>query len=209
MDAIFSVINAINLVGYIPYIEWWAAGFGIAATLGYSRQSMWCWPLGMVTVILYFFVLFDAKLYVDMSSQLIIFGLQVYGWWQWLYGGEKHIGRKVSRISLALALRIAIFLGVSTVVIGYYLANYSDGQLVYWDAFATISVLIGQWMIARKFIECWVWFMLINIIHIAIYLHIGLYVTAMLWAIYFSLAIYGQVLWYRELVANKLETSVA
>ena len=62
----------------------------LAAVYLTVRQVIWCWPLGMVSVTLYAWVFYDAKLYADMGLQVLYFALSVYGWWAWLHGGKDH-----------------------------------------------------------------------------------------------------------------------
>ncbi len=71
-----------------------AVAITLAAVYLTTRQVIWCWPLGMVSVTLYALVFFEARLYADMGLQALYFGLAAYGWWAWLHGAEDHVGEQ-------------------------------------------------------------------------------------------------------------------
>src|SRR5690349_858099 len=73
-----------------------------------TRENIWSWPTALVNVALYFVVFYEAKLYADMGLQAVYFALSLYGWYEWLYGGENRTELHVSRTPRTLGLRLAI-----------------------------------------------------------------------------------------------------
>ena len=74
-------------------IELIAASLGVLAVWLTIRQNLWCWPIGLVMVLIYSWIFYDVKLYSDMLLQGIYAVLQLYGWWQWTRGGSRSITR--------------------------------------------------------------------------------------------------------------------
>ena len=88
----------------MSWLELIAAGLGIVAVWLTVRQNPWCWPIGLIMVLLYAWLFYDWRLYSNLLLQLLFAALQLYGWWQWTRGGERHDGRKVSRLGVVAVL---------------------------------------------------------------------------------------------------------
>src|SRR6476661_8307818 len=99
--------------------------FGIVSVSLSTREHIWSWPTALVNVALYFVVFYEAKLYADMGLQVVYFALSLYGWYEWLYGGENRTELHVSRTSPALGLRLAIIGIACAVVLGTLLARFT------------------------------------------------------------------------------------
>ena len=94
----------------MSWLELLAAGLGIIAVWLTVKQNPWCWPIGLVMVLLYAWLFYDWRLYSNLLLQLLFAALQLYGWWQWTRGGERHDGRKVSRLT-ARAILAGLLIG--------------------------------------------------------------------------------------------------
>ena len=80
-------------------LELFAAALGVIAVWLTVKQNPWCWPIGLVMVLLYSWIFFEVKLYSDMLLQVVYAALQLYGWWQWTRAGAQHQGRKVTALT--------------------------------------------------------------------------------------------------------------
>lgn len=80
-------------------LELFAAALGVIAVWLTVKQNPWCWPIGLVMVLLYSWIFFEVKLYSDMLLQVIYAALQLYGWWQWTRAGTQHQGRQVTALT--------------------------------------------------------------------------------------------------------------
>ena len=94
-----------------------ASAIGVLAVWLTVRQNRWCWPIGLVMVLMYAWIFFEGKLYSNMLLQGVYATLQLYGWWQWTRGGDQHQGVQVSRLgtrglAFSLALRAQNVSGV-------------------------------------------------------------------------------------------------
>src|SRR6185436_20499249 len=108
-----------------------AVVFGIVSVYLSTREHIWSWPTALVNVALYFVVFFEAKLYADMGLQVVYFALSLYGWYEWLYGGENRTELRVSRTPRALGIRLAIIGIACAAVLGTLLARFTDAALPY------------------------------------------------------------------------------
>jgi nicotinamide mononucleotide transporter len=127
--------------------------------------------------------------------------MAVYGWWQWQHGsstdGELQISRWQPRVHV---FAISVIL-VTTAASGYLLSEYSNAALPFLDSFTTWGAVLTTWMVARKVLENWLYWVAIDAVSIFLYLDRGLYLTAALFAAYIVIAVFGFRQWllhYRQ-----------
>lgn len=183
----------------LNYYELFAVIFGFIAVYFNTRENVLGWPVGIVGVVLSGIVFYQAKLYSDFSLHIIYVILGFYGWYEWLYGGKSKSELKVSTLTRGL-LGILILLGaIGTVGIGYFFDIYTDADLAYWDAFTTAYSLVGQYMLARKKIENWILWIIVDAVASGMYVYKGLYLLALLYFLYLGLATYGYLNWKKSM----------
>jgi nicotinamide mononucleotide transporter len=179
----------------MTWIEGIAAICGLLCVWWTVRQNVFCWPSGLIQVVLYIGVFYHAKLYSDLILHVIYVIMQLYGWYHWLYGGRQRTELRVTELSL-LALLAWISLGVAaTVPWGYSMATYTDAAAPYADAFIAVASLIAQWLMARKKLESWYFWIAVDVVAIAVYLFKALLITTGLYAVFLALAIAGYIQW--------------
>lgn len=175
---------------------------GVLAVWLTTRQKIWCWPVGIVSVASFIVVFFHAKLYAAMGLQAVYVGLAAYGWYAWLHGGEDHSGLKVSRLPRRLALGLAVAGAAASGIAGYWLRARTDEALPYLDGFTTSFSLVAQWMQTRKFLENWAVWAVVDVVYVGMSLSQGLTLTAGLYAVYIGLALLGFRDWRRSMIAE-------
>ncbi len=165
-----------------------------------ARQHIWCWPIGIASVIVYAVVFIDVKLYSDAALQVIYIFLQAYGWTIWLRTGPSPaVQRPVNRIPGASAALLLAAGAAATGAVGYMMATRTDAALPYWDAGTTVFSLVAQWLMARKVLECWGLWIVVDVVYVGIYLAKNLRLTALLYGIFIALAWYGWQQWHSDL----------
>ena len=180
-----------------------ASIFGLICVYLTIKQNIWCWPTGLIQVILYIVVFFEAKLYSDSILQIIYVVLQIYGWRNWLYGGNKHSELPVSKLNTKANLNW-LFIGiVGSSIWGYSMANYTDASAPYPDAIIVVMSLIAQWLMAKKKLESWYFWILVDILAIGVYLYKDLLLTSALYAVFLVLAIMGFIEWRRSMTCDE------
>jgi nicotinamide mononucleotide transporter len=183
----------------VPFLELIAVFVTLAAVYLTTRQSIWCWPLGMVSVTLYALVFYEAKLYADMGLQGLYFALAIYGWWAWLHGGEDHGELRVSLASTRTRLVLLALGAVGGVGLGLTLHRHTDASLPYLDSLLTSFSIVGQWMQTRKLLESWLVWLAVDVVYVGMFLYKGLIPTAGLYAVFLVLAVRGFVAWRRSM----------
>lgn len=180
-------------------IEVAAAAFGIASVYLSARQSVWNWPLGIINVALYIIVFYEAKLYADMGLQAVYVVLAAYGWWHWLHGGTNHGTLPVSRVPT----REIIFLGIAfvagTAALSTLLARTTDASLPLADSALTAASLVAQYMMTRKYVECWLGWIVADAAYVALFIYKELLPTAGLYLVFTALAVVGWRQWRASL----------
>ena len=182
-------------------LELVAVAFGIAGVWLTVRQNPWCWPLGMVNVSLFAVLFWGERLYADAGLQVVYLAVCAYGWWAWLRGGPGHGALAVSRAPRLAAWILGAAAAVLAVLLGTTLKRATDADLPFWDAGTTAFSLAAQWMQARKWLENWLVWIVVDVVYVGVYLAKGLVPTALLYAGFIVLAIVGWRSWSRELGA--------
>ena len=177
---------------------------GLLCVILTMRQNIWCWPAGLAQIAIYLYLFWAVKLYSDVILQVIFLVLQFYGWYNWLHGGKDHDELKVSRLKPAQLLLWVGAGAAGTAAVGTAMEVYTDAALPYWDASGMVYSLIAQWLMTKKKLECWLFWIGVDVLSIGIYLAKGLYVTSGLYAVFLCLATGGLFAWaksYRNLAA--------
>lgn len=177
---------------------------GIISVYLSTRENIWSWPTALVNVALYFVVFYETKLYADMGLQVVYFALSLYGWYEWLYGGENRTELHVSRTSPALGVRLAMIAVACVAVLGTVLARFTDAALPYIDSATASTSLVAQWMMTRKILENWAVWAAVDVVYIAMFVFKRLYLTAGLYTVFLVLAVMGYVQWKRSLAERRL-----
>jgi len=164
-----------------------------------TRQNVLGWFFGIINAILYVAVFWQAKLYADMGLQVYYLVTSIYGWWLWLYGGKSHDGVSVSHTPAKLYAIFGVIFILVTLSWGFLLGRFTDGSLTYVDSGLTISSLIAQWMMARKYLENWIIWIVADAFYTAMYFYKDLHLTAILYFVFLVLAVLGYIQWKRDI----------
>jgi nicotinamide mononucleotide transporter len=183
------------------YIELLGLIFGLLYILLSIKQNIWCWPVGFITSALYIYVFFVTKFYADMGLQVYYLIVSVYGWSHWMFGAKskKQDDLKISKTNIKLAIYLFLATLILFIIISYILVNYTDSEIPYWDAFTTAASFVATWMLARKIIEHWIIWIVVDSVSLGLYIYKELYPTVILFAVYTVLAILGYIEWKKEL----------
>jgi len=183
------------------YIEVLGSVFGLLYILLSIKQNIWCWPIGFITSALYIYVFFVTKFYADMGLQVYYLIVSLYGWYHWMFGSKsrKQDDLKISKTKIKLGIRLFVINAILFVFIAFILVNYTDSEVPYWDAFTTAASFVATWMLARKILEHWIIWIIVDSVSLGLYIYKGLYPTVILFTVYTGLAILGFIEWKKEL----------
>jgi nicotinamide mononucleotide transporter len=183
-------------------IEIAAFALGLANIGLLIRRSVWNFPFGIAMVALYAVIFFDAKLYSDAGLQIFFLVVQIYGWWSWSRGADQGVVavramEPRGRIGWAIATAMLI------AVWGTAMHRLTDASLPYWDAAIAMMSVSAQILMTRRFVENWPVWVAVNIVSIGVYAVKGLWLTALLYAIFLVLAVVGWAEWHRQAKAPR------
>ena len=183
-------------------IEIVAALMGVISVWLTIRQHILCWPTGLVMVGLYIWIFFDAKLYSDAALQVVYVVLCSYGWYHWARGGPRESGVLVTRLASAPLVGWGVGGLLASLALGYVMSTRTDASFPYLDAITTVLSLIAQFLMTRKKLESWVFWICVDVLAIGIYAAKGLHVTALLYGLFLVLAVLGLRAWMIDLKAR-------
>jgi nicotinamide mononucleotide transporter len=158
------------------------------------KQNIWNWPIGLASNFFYIILFFEAKLYADMSLQLVYIVLGVLGWYWWLHGGLNRTRLLVSRVSPLTTGILVIITIIATAGMTLFLQSTNDSA-PFLDALTTVLSLVAQYMLTRKLLENWYVWITVDIIYIGLYAYKELYLTSFLYAVFLSMCLVGLWQW--------------
>lgn len=187
-------------------IENWIEVTGAILGIGYVflsvKQNILTWLLGFLTSAFYIVVFLKSGFYADMGLQIYYVWISVYGWIIWSRGiktADSKIDYPVSKTSkkqFAILSVVSVFLWF---LIGIILSKYTDSVVPIGDSFTTAMGIVATWMLARKMIEHWIVWVVVDLVSAGLYLWKGLYPTVALYVIYTLAAIWGYIEWKKSM----------
>jgi nicotinamide mononucleotide transporter len=180
----------------------WIELLGAALALAYVPlaigQRLSCWIAAFVSSVLYVWVFFSARLYMESLLQAFFAAMAVYGFWQWQHGksgGELRVTRwPVARHGRALLGVVA-----AAAVNAFFLARYTPAASPFIDSMLAWSSVFTTFLVARKVYENWYWWLVIDSLSVCLYFTRHLYLTMLLYGVYVILCAIGMREWRRSL----------
>jgi len=165
------------------------------------RQNRWCWVAAIASASIYSFLMADARLYLQSALQLFYIGMAVYGWWCWRSGRD---GESPPVVSWTASdhRRPLLIIFAAGLVLGLLLDRYTDAALPWLDALTASGAIVTTWMVARKVLQNWHYWFVIDLASAWLYASQGLWLTALLFLFYLVLVVFGYLSWRRSLRAH-------
>lgn len=162
------------------------------------RENLWCWPAAFLSSVLTIVVMFGARLYAEAALNVFYAAMAVYGWYQWRYGGGR--GGELPIGVWPLGMHVLAVGGsiVLSAALGWLLRRYTGAAFPYFDAFVTVASIVTTYMVARKILENWLYWLVVDSLAMYLYWQRGLYLYVALFALYLVLVVIGLVRWHRD-----------
>ncbi|MEC8643793.1 MAG: nicotinamide riboside transporter PnuC [Pseudomonadota bacterium] len=173
------------------------------------KESILTFPIGLLYALITSAVVMEARLYADLLLNLYFVVMNVYGWYFWIRGAEERQieGRlRVARVPNNELAYAAFAMIMGTLAVGYFFSDYTDADFAYWDSLTTVASFVAMWMTARKYLESWALWFLIDVFQIALYAlkgfsgSPGLYFYSFLYSVYLWMALLGWRSWSQNIV---------
>ncbi len=194
------VVSALTLAA--SALGWWS--IAMTESLGFVtggicvwlvvREHLWNWPVGLANNVFFFVLFLQGRLYADMGLQVVYFGLGAYGWWNWARGRQT-VPLPITRTTRMewIALGIAVPLGTWALV---QVLLYANGAAPLGDAITTVLSLAAQYLLCRKRLENWCFWIAADVIYVPLYLSRALPLTALLYGVFLVMCLVGLRQWW-------------
>ena len=159
------------------------------------KQSIWCWSAAFISSGIYMVIFWNVNLYMETILNFYYVAMAIYGYWMWTRGGKQHHGVKVTSLSLKTHIGIIVVTGLIALTIGYFMANNTNAAFPYLDAMTTCFAIMTTYLVAKKVLENWLYWIVINSVSIYLYSSKGLMLTSALFVFYVALSIKGYIEW--------------
>ena len=200
MDSLAAILLA-QLAAWSP-AEITAVIFAILYLLLAIRENIWCWYCAGVSTAIYVFLFINAKLYMESFLNVFYFAMAIYGWYTWRSGKGSNHELAVTVWSLRIHVAALMVITVLVVITGTWLSRYSDAAFPYIDSVTTFTAIWATFLVARKVLENWWYWLLIDIVSIFLYWSRGMELTSFLFIVYVVMIPFGLVRWTRSYRGN-------
>ncbi len=172
------------------------------------KASIYLWIAGVIMPAIYIFVYYEAGLYADFAINIYYLLVAVYGWMMWKYGGKmrkifsflkqgkaRTAELGVTSMPRVCILPLAVTFAVLFLFIAFVLKTYTDSNVPWLDSFTTALSIVGMWMLAKKYLEQWWVWIVVDVVSAGLYIYKELYFTSVLYLLYAIIAIFGYRKW--------------
>ena len=160
------------------------------------KASIYLWIAGIVMPAIYLFVYYEAGLYADFGINVYYLLAAVYGWIVWRSGKAKDTPElPITHMPRGYWLPLFVVFALVFVGIAWLLITQTDSTVPWADSFTTALSIVGMWMLARKYLQQWWVWIVVDAACSALYIYKELYFTAVLYALYAIIAIFGYFKW--------------
>ena len=185
------------------WLEFVAVFAGIASVWYSKKENVLVYPVGLINTIIYTYLSFSAKLFGEATVNLYYTIMSLYGWWIWVKKDNQEQNLQISnstrkewlvQIGFFVVCYITIYFSLD-----YLKKAFAPGAIPWADALASAAAFTGMWLMTRKKIENWFWWILTNIVSIPLYYVKGYVFTSVYYFVLLILAIWGWIEWKQKL----------
>jgi nicotinamide mononucleotide transporter len=206
-NVIFLTLFTIASLSLLAGSWWQVIPFTLTEDLGFITgalsvwltvvENIWNFPIGIANDVFFFVLFWQAGLFADMGLQVIYVLLGFQGWYLWLRGGKNKTALKVSSVSSLELLILLLITVAATTSLTFYLQTVQD-TAPFLDALTTVLSLIAQYMLNKKFLENWYFWILADLIYIPLYVYERLYLTGVVYVLFLVMCLFGIRVWLQS-----------
>ena len=171
------------------------------------KASVWLWPVGILMSLFYVAIFFTNKFYADAAVYLYYIGANTYGLLKWTASRRKQLSIEsqnqktmaITHVPKKQILPLALVSVALWILLFWILKTFTDSPIPIGDAFTTALSIVAMWMLAQKYLEQWMLWIVVNIVSTILYFWKGLYPTGMLFIVYVIVAVLGYFKWRKEM----------
>ncbi len=201
--------EAIEYAQQIGGLEFAGLVFGLLCVYFLIKENILTFITGIIYVLISFVVFWQARLYGDFILHIFFLVLNIYGWYAWVKGDKGDGPLHVSTLSIKNNLIVLGVTAIGVILFAQFLISLPSmfpdlepAALPYWDSTTSILSVTGMWLTARKKIENWYYWLLVDIIATGVYYYKGIHFYSLLYLVYIGMAIAGYLAWRKSLQSS-------
>lgn len=191
-----SIVEAIIQT---TFIEWLIFAMALIYVVLAAIENVWCWFFGILASLFSVYLYFSGHLFLESGLQVFYVIIGIYGWYEWLHGSKNKTEPPIISYSFLKLIYLTIIGIIIWIPFGYTAHTYSTQALPYLDAFITAFSIVATWMTAKKIIQNWVFWIVIDGLAVVLYASRSFYLIALLYGIYTILSIIGYLQWKKRI----------
>ena len=183
----------------LKIIELIASILAILYVLMAARQQIWCWGAALISSLLYIYICFSTHLFAQTFLHMFFMIMAIYGIYSW---NKKNENTDIIQWNIKTHLLILFVGSIIVFLAGFYLTHFTSSKMAIIDSFTTFFSLIATYMVTKKVLENWIYWIAIDLTSVFLYDSRDLQITAILYIIYTGIAIYGYFNWIKLVQKN-------
>ena len=194
-------MESIQLFDYAHTLPPWevlAASLGVFYILFAARESLWCWPMAFVSTFIYTLLFWDNSLPMQSLLNFYYMGMAIYGFLLWRRHQQDNKNVTIHSWPFRYHLLFVTMGTVLTFILAHYLRLHDASQAPLLDAGVTVFSLMNTWLMARKILQNWLYWIVIDFSAVQLSLQTGFLATAALFSLYTLLAVVGLITWLKR-----------
>jgi nicotinamide mononucleotide transporter len=183
------------------WVEISGAVLGVTYVILSIKQNVRTWLMGLLSSALYIYVFLESGFYADMTLQIYYVWISIYGWILWAGGKQTDHGKEtlqVTTTSKKISLILVVISLLLWALIWIFLKQFTNSPVPIGDSFITSLSIVATWMLARKKIEHWLVWIIVDLVSLILFIFKGLYPTTILYAIYTLASVWGYIEWKKD-----------
>jgi len=183
-------------ITYIALLEWITFVTALAYVYFAAQKKLITWLFALISVGLTFYLDVIGKLYIESGLQVFYFAMAIYGWINWKKAEKNDL--LITRWSIQLHLLNIFASALLALLVGYIFDNYTEQSTPFLDAFTTCFSLVATFMVVKRVLENWLYWIFINVGMVVLYMNNGFEILAAQYGIFVVLALYGYWSWNKS-----------
>jgi nicotinamide mononucleotide transporter len=179
--------------------QYWMEALAVILAIIYLllavKQDIRCWYAAIFSSSLYFFIMYSAGLYMEAILQIFYIAMAFYGWSQWRNIVEGNTELVVRTWKSSQHIKVISSVLIMTLISGWALKEYTNAALPFLDGLTTWGAIVATYMVAKRLLENWIYWFVIDSVSIFLFVSRGLYLTSFLFFVYLIIIYFGYKSW--------------
>lgn len=195
MDFIAQILSGFTAMSHWEYI---AVALSMAYLLLAIKENLWCWPAAFFSTLIYTIMYWNGALLMESLLNFYYMYMAVFGWVVWRKGKANQAQRLITSWPVNRHIILIVLTTLASLAIGYVMQNYTHADFAYLDSFTTCFAVVTTYLVAKKVLENWLYWIVIDAASMYLYYEKGYYPTLVLFIFYTVMAAWGFKTWYEE-----------